>query len=187
MKILLLILLSSILLSCRTKHKITTTHKENTKESERIKVDSSSLQSLQSIQSQSDDVLQKEEKNEISGDLLIRGKSDGDNPFVYHNVVGNDTLQSISIMGNAEYTISNHYTKANNQKTEVKKEVSAKIVQDVTQKTASKESLKEIASKVSEETQKIKLNGFDAAAWIFITIVGITLILIFFTYKYLKK
>ncbi|MDW9382811.1 hypothetical protein [Chryseobacterium sp. JV558] len=185
-KILLLIILSSFMLGCRSKHKITTTYKENTKETEKVKVDSSSLHSSQSTQSKSVDVKLEEKTNEISGDLLIKGKSDTANPFVFHNVIGRDTVQSISIMGNAEYSISNHYAKTNHEKAEVRKEESIQAIHDLTQKVSSKETIREVASKVSEETKKIQSNGFEIAAWIFITIVGITLILIFFTYKYFK-
>jgi len=185
-KILLLIILSSFMLGCRSKHKVTTTYQENTKETEKVKVDSSSLQSSQSTQSKSADVILKEETNEMSGDLLIKGKSDASNPFVFHNVIGRDTIQSISIMGNAEYSINNHYVKTSHEKAEVKKAEIIHVIQEVTQKTGSKETVKEVASKVSEETKKIQSDGFEIVAWIIITILGITLILIFFTYKYFK-
>jgi len=185
-KILLLIILSSFILGCRSKHKITTTYKENTKETEKVKVDSSSLHNLQSTESKTADVALKEDINEISGDLLIKGKSDASNPFVFHNVIGRDTIQSISIMGNAEYSINNHYAKINHEKAEVKKEESFHVIQDLTRKTSSKETSREVASKVSEETKNIQSNGFEIVAWIFIAILGITLILIFFTYKYFK-
>lgn len=185
-KILLLLILSSLMLGCRSKHKITATYKENTKKTEEIKADSLILQNSQSAQSISDEVSLKEERNEISGELLIKGKSDASNPFVFHNVVGRDTLQRISIVGNAEYSISSYYAKANHEKSEVKKEETNHVIQDLTQKTSSKETVKEVASKVSEETRKIQTDGLEILAWIFITIIGITLILIFFTYKYFK-
>ena len=186
-QILLLILLSSLMMGCRSKHKITTTYKENTKETEHIKVDSLSGHGSQSIQSENAEVLVQEKKNEISGEVLIKGKSDASNPFVFHNVVEGDTIQSISIKGNAEYLINNHYIKADHKKSEIKKSETTEIVKDSVQKTLTKETTKEIASKVSEENKKITSTGFEAAAWIFITIIGITLILIFFTYKYFKK
>lgn len=186
-KILLLLILSSIILCCRTKHKITTLEKESRKESEKVKVDSFSLQNLKTSQSKSTNVLLNEKNNEISGDLLIQGESDVANPFVFHNVVGGDTIQLISIIGNAKYAISNHYAKAEYKKTEVTKEKSNNSIKDSAHRTVSKETIKEAASEVSEETKKIKVNGFEVAAWIFITILGITLILLFFTYKYLKK
>lgn len=186
-KILLLIIFSGLILCCRTKTKIATTYKEYKKETEKVKVDSLSLQSLQSTQSTSADVLLKEEKNETSGEILIKGKSDESNPFVFHNVVGSDTIQSISIMGTAEYAITNHYAKSSNKKTENRKEESTNSIQDLSQIAVSKETIKEAASVISEETKKIKVNGFELTAWIFMTILGITLILIFFTYKYFKK
>lgn len=185
-KILLLLILSSLMLGCRSKHKITATYKENTKKIEKIKSDSLILQSSQSTQSLSDEVLLKEERNEISGDLLIKGKSDASNPFVFHNVIGRDTIQRISIVGNAEYSISSYYAKVNHEKSEVKKEEITHVAQDVTQKTISKETVKEVASNVSEETKEIQSDGLEILAWIFITIIGITLVLIFFTYKYFK-
>lgn len=186
-KILLLIIFSGLILCCRSKTKIATTYTEDKKETEKVKVDSLSLQSLQSAQSTSFDVLLKEEKNETSGEILIKGKSDPFNPFVFHNVVGGDTIQSISIMGTAEYAITNHYAKTSNEKIENKKEESTNSIQDLSQIAVSKETIKEAASVISEETKKIKINGFELAAWIFTTILGITLILIFFTYKYFKK
>ncbi len=61
------------------------------------------------------------------------------------------------------------------------------MIQDSAQQSVSKETIKEVDAKISEETKNIKLNGLDAAAWVFITIMGITLILLFFTYTYFKK
>ena len=187
MRIIILILLSSLFLGCRSKHKITTSYKENRTETEKVKTDSSSLKNLQSVQIISEDVSLKESKDEMSGDIVIKGKSDVSNPFVFHNVMGKDTIQSISIMGNAEYTISNHYMKADHKKSEVKKSESVYIVQDAAQKAVSKETIKEVKAKASEETRKVKSTGFEVAAWIFITLIGIALIIVFFIYKYLKK
>ncbi|WP_241285379.1 hypothetical protein [Chryseobacterium arthrosphaerae] len=186
-KILLLILLSSLMMGCRSKHKITTTYKENTKEKEKVKTDSSGFRNIQSVQSKSDEVLVKESKDEISGDLLIQGKSDASSPFTFHQVIGGDTIQSISIKGTAEYSISNRYTKGDYRKQETKTEESANRIQDSAQQSVSKEAIREVDAKISEQTKNIKLNGLDAAAWVFITIMGITLTLLFFTYKYFKK
>ncbi len=187
-KILLLILFSGLILGCcRSKNKIITVSKENKRETEKVKVDSLSLKSLESTQNKSTDIATHESKDEISGDILIKGKSDLLNPFVFHNIVEKDTVQSISIIGNAEYIINNHYKKASSEKTENKKENSTNIFQDLAQNTVSKDIIKENTSITSEETKKVKVTGFEIAAWIFITIIGITLILIFFTYKYFKK
>ncbi|VXB17260.1 hypothetical protein [Chryseobacterium sp. 8AT] len=186
-KILLPILFSGLILCCRSKHKITTAYQANKKETEQGKVDSVSVKNMQSAQNTSVDALLKEKKNETSGEILITGKSDPSNPFVFHNIVGKDTIQSISIIGNAEYSINNHYTKVDNKKSEVKKEKFTNIIQDLAHNTVSKERIKEADSAVFEETKTIKANGPQAGTWIVITIVIFFLIFIFFIYKYFKK
>lgn len=186
-KILLLIIFSGLILCCRSKHKITSTYKENKSETEKVKVDSASVQSTKSIQNKAVDALVKEKKNEISGEVLITGKSDLSNPFVFHNVVGSDTVQSISIIGNAEYAINNHYLKTDNKNSEVRKEEFTYIFQDSAQNAVLKEANREIDSVVFEETKNIHSTGFQAGTWIVITIVVTFLIFIFFVYKYFKK
>jgi hypothetical protein len=109
-----------------------------------------SVQNLKLVQNSSADVLLNEKKNETSGQILIKGKSDVSNPFVFHNV-GNDTIQSISIMGSAEYSISNHYTKVDHNQSEVKKSESVNKVQDIAKNVVSKETNKEISSAISQD------------------------------------
>lgn len=187
-KILLLIIFSGLILGCcRSKQKITTVSKENTRETGKVKIDSLSVQSSEAVQNKSADLSITEKINETSGDISIKGKSDASNPFVFHNVIGKDTVQSISILGNAEYSISNHYAKTFNKKTENNKQEITDIFQQKNQNTVFKEIEKEKTSVVSQETKKIKVTGFEIAAWICLTILGITLILLFFTYKYFKR
>lgn len=187
-KILLLIIFCSLILGCcRSKQKMTTVSRENIRETEKEKTDSLNLQRSETIQTSLENISATEKNNEISGDILVNGKSDASNPFVFHNVVGKDTVQSISILGNAEYSIRNHYTKTSNKKTESQKEEFTSTFQQENQNAVSKEIQKEKASVVSRETKKIKVSGFGIAAWIFITVFGITVILLFFTYKYFKR
>ncbi|WEK71292.1 MAG: hypothetical protein P0Y62_06960 [Candidatus Chryseobacterium colombiense] len=186
-KIILLLFLSSLILGCRSKHKITTSYQEDKKETAKVKVDSLSVQNLKLVQNSSADVLLNEKKNETSGQILIKGKSDASNPFVFHNVIGNDTIQSISIMGSAEYSISNHYIKSDHNQSESKKSESVNKVQDIAKNVVSKETNKEISSAISQDIKKIQSNGFQAGAWIVITLIAIILILAFFTYKYFRK
>jgi len=186
-KILLLIIFSGLILCCRTKSKVVTDYKEHKKETEQLKVDSVSAQNLKTIQSTSLNSFLKENKNETLGDVLIKGKSDLLNPFVFHNVVGKDTVQSISIIGNAEYSINSHYAKTDHEKSEVRKEIFTTVFQDLAQNTVSKEKIKEADSAFSEETKNIKSTGFQAGTWIVITIVVNFLIFIFFIYIYFKK
>lgn len=187
MKILVLISVISIAFACRSKHKIINDYKENFKETQNLKIDSLSSQNSKTLQNESSDLTVQEKKNEMSGNISIKGRSDEFHPFVFHNVVGSDTIQSISIMGTAEYLISNHYTKYNNQKSEVTKRESTNIIQDSAHQSVLKENGKEVYLEVNQKTKEIKAKGFQAGTWIVITIVTIILILIFFTYKYFKK
>ncbi|SMP13171.1 hypothetical protein [Chryseobacterium profundimaris] len=187
-KILLLMIFCCLILGCcRSKQKVTTVSRENIQETQKEKVDSLSLQRSETIQTGLENISTTEKNNEISEDISVKGKSDISNPFVFHNVVGKDTVQSISILGNAEYSIRNHYTKTSNKKTESRKDEFTNAFQQENQNTVSKETEKEKTSVVSQETKTIKVTGFGIAAWIFITVFGITVILLFFTYKYFKR
>jgi len=185
--ILLLIIFSSLISGCRTKNKITAAYKENKKEKEKVNVDSLRIENSKSIQKTSVEALIEEKQNETSGEILIKGISDLSNPFVFHQVVGNDTLQSISITGNAEYLVNNHYTKTDNKKLETKRDEVVNIFQGLAQSNVSQEKIKEVDSAFSEESKNIQSNGFQAATWIVVTIVVTFLIFIFFFYKYFKK
>lgn len=186
-KILGLLFLVSIAFGCRSKNKITASYKENIKEIENVKIDSIGLESSKSIQNIETSGFVNEKKNETSGDIVITGKSDLSNPFVFHNVVGWDTIQSISIIGNAEYLINNHFSKTDNKKSETKRGEFISVIQDLSHKAVSKEKNKETISEISQKTNKITANGFQAGTWIVITTVAVFLIFIFFTYKYFKK
>lgn len=186
-KHLLLIALMSIVSGCRTKNKVITNYEEKKQESELVKIDSLSSQNQQSVKNASSETLSDDRKDEKSGDVFIHGTSDQSSPFVYHNIVGKDTLQSISIVGNAEYIINTHYAKSDNKISETKKEQSVTLLRNNDRKVISRETQKESDLTISAQTKKIKVTGFQAGAWIVITIIAGILILAFFTYKYFKK
>ncbi|CEJ71247.1 hypothetical protein BN1195_03592 [Chryseobacterium oranimense G311] len=186
-KILILILLSSLVLGCRTKQKTSFYRKEGRTEIERLKVDSVKEINLKESTKKVTDNSVKNKKEEFSGDIIIKGKSDTLNPLIFHNVVSGDTLQSIMIRGKADYYIANHYKKSS----EDKKETSSKEELNVIQKTArdlvSKENIKDVASKVEQGAKKIKTSGFQAGFWIVLAVLGIVAIVGFGIYKYLKR
>lgn len=166
---------------------MTASYKENSREKEMVKIDSVGSESSKSIQNTETSAFINENKNETSGDVVITGKSDESNPFVFHNIVGRDTIQSISIKGNAEYLINNHFSKTDNKKSETKREEFISVIQDLSHIAVSKEKNQEAESEISQKTNKIAAKGFQAGTWIVITTVLVFLIFIFFTYKYFKK
>ncbi|AZA60769.1 hypothetical protein EG340_06825 [Chryseobacterium indoltheticum] len=161
--------------------------KEGKTEVERVKVDSVKEIIRKDETKKITDQAVKKQVEDFSGDIIIKGKADSLTPLVYHNVVGKDTLQSILIKGNADFTISNHYKKAEEKTEGSKKEESTNFIQDLAKTAVSKETIKDVASAVSTKTNDITSTGFQAGTWIVITIVVTFLIFIFFVYKYFKK
>lgn len=186
-QIIILILLSSLLFSCRTRQKSVSFTKEGRTEIERVKVDSFKEAAKKEDVTKVTDEVKQVKKEDFSGDIIIKGKSDSLNPLVYHNIAGKDTLQSITIKGNAEFTINNHYKKETEDSKQIQKEQSTNIIQDLAKTAVSKETIKDVASAVTSTTKNIKSYGLQAGTWIVITIVLIFLIFIFFVYKYFKK
>ncbi|AZA73583.1 hypothetical protein [Chryseobacterium indoltheticum] len=161
--------------------------KEGKTEVERVKLDSVKEIIRKDETKKITDQVVKKKVEDFSGDIIIKGKADSLTPLVYHNVVGKDTLQSILIKGNADFTISNHYKKAEEKTEGCKKEESTNFIQDLAKTAVSKETIKDVASAVSTKTNDITSTGFQAGTWIVITIVVTFLIFIFFVYKYFKK
>lgn len=186
-KILIIILLSSLLLGCRTKHKTSFYSKEGKTEIERITLDSVKEKSVKESTKKIVDQTIKKQTEDFSGDIVIRGKSDTLNPLIFHNIISGDTLQSIVIRGTADYYINNHYRKTAEDKKEKSSEEKTNIIQELAKDAVSKETIKKVAAEVEKKTNDIKTKGFQAGTWIIVAILGIVFIIIFFTYKYLKK
>lgn len=186
-KILILILLSSLILGCRTRTKTSFYSKEGKTEIERVRVDSVNSVSVKNLQKKVSDNNVKQKKEDFSGDIIIKGKSDTLTPFVYHNVINGDTIQSISISGNAAYTINNHYKKSEENKQESKSTESLNEVQKIARSAVSKETIKDVASAVTSTAVEIKSKGFTFGAWSMIIAWGAVLIGACILLYYLSK
>ncbi|ROI05441.1 hypothetical protein EGI16_03380 [Chryseobacterium sp. G0240] len=187
LKILIIILLSSILLGCRTKHKASFYLKEGRTEIERITLDSVKEKTVKESSKKVTDQTVKLKKEGFSGDIIIRGKSDTLNPLIFHNVVSGDTLQSIVIRGTADYYINNHYRKTTENKKQSSGEEKTNFIQDLAKTAVSKETIKEVAAEVMQKTNDIKTKGFQAGMWIWLGVISVISIIIFAIYKYFKK
>lgn len=187
LRILIIILLSSLLVSCRTKHKTFFYTKEERTEIERITLDSVKEKTVKETTKKIADQTIKKRMEEFSGDIVIRGKADTLNPLIFHNIVSGDTLQSVVIRGTADYYINNHYRKSTEGKKESFSEEKTNIIQEAAKELVSKSTIKAVAAEVVQKTKEIKSTGFQAGFWIWIAIISIVGIVIFFTYKYLKK
>lgn len=186
LKILIIVILSSLLLGCRTKHKTSFYSKEGRTEIERVTLDSVKEKTVKESTKKVTDQTVKKQLQDFSGDIVVKGKSDTLNPLIFHNVVSGDTLQSIVIRGTADYYINNHYRKLEEDKKETSSEEKTNIIQDLAKTAVSKETIKKVAAEVEKKTTEIKTTGFQAGLWIVLAVLGVVGIIIFGIYKYFK-
>lgn len=185
-RILIIILLSSLLLGCRTKHKTSFISKEGRTEIERVALDSVKEKTVKESTKKVTDQTVKKKLEDFSGDIIIKGKSDTLNPLIFHNVVSGDTLQSIIIKGTADYRIYNKYSKYAEDNKETSREEKTNIIQDLAKTAVSKETIKAVAAEVEKKTTEIKSTGFQAGIWIILIVLGVVAIVVFGIYKYFK-
>lgn len=185
-QILILIVLLS-LLGCRTKQKASFYKTEGRTEIERVKLDSVRETVNKNDTKKVTDNTVQNQKSEFEGDIVIKGKSDSLNPLEFHNIVGSDTLQSITIRGNADYVINNRFKNSKEDLKDSKKEKSTNVIQQTARDLVSKETIKEVAAVVTEKSKEMKVKGFTFGVW---SVVIIMFILIFGTgiiYFYVSK
>jgi len=187
MKQILILLILFSLAACRTKQKAVMMSKETRTETARVKLDSLKETAVKQEVKKVIDNITQEKKDEFSGDITIKGKSDSLNPLEFHNVVNGDTLQSISIRGNADYVIQNRFQKSDNNKIESVKEEKLDVIQKAARDLVSKETIDDVAATVENKTRQITSRGFQAGAWIIWGVIGIVLVIAGYLYFYFKR
>jgi hypothetical protein len=187
MKILIPLIAILLLVGCKTKQtlKQLEIQKELVKNSSII--DSNSQESKLVEQNNIKEIQQIDNKKENFTESEIKGKSDTDNPIEFYNVDNGDTLQTIKVIGNADVFIKTKTSKLEHNKKDISSQSFTEKLKEFSQNIVQENNINERVSEMKKKTQDIKLKGFQAGVWIFMTILGITLILIFFTYRYFKK
>jgi len=185
-QILILIILFSFL-GCRTKQKASFYKTEGRTDIERIKFDSLRETVKKNETKKVTDNSVQQQKSEFEGDIIIKGKSDSLNPLEFHNVVGSDTLQSITIRGNADYVINNHFKNSKEDTKESRKENSTNVIQQTARDLVSKETIKEVAAVVTEKTREIKAKGFQFGVWITVILWGLGIIAVLGLILWIRK
>ena len=185
-KKILIVVLLVLMISCRTTHKTSLLTQDGRTEIERVKLDSVREKTVKESTNKTLDQIVKKQTEELTGDIVIRGKADTINPLVFHNVVSGDTLQSIVIKGAADYYIKNRYQKSKEDKSETSKEEKINAFTEKVKSVISEDNIKVVASEVIQKSKEVKSRGIQAAVWIFLAVVAITSILFYFIYKYFK-
>ena len=181
-KIIMLIFLCS-LLSCSSRKKHVEFSEEGKTEVERISLDSLKSEIAKTETKKVIDKTIEQKKNEISGDIIIKGKTDSLQDFKFHNVVNGDTLQVINIKGNSTFEIKNKYSKSEEKTVEKNKEENLNIIQQVARTAVAKTTIKKIATEMKKVDKDVKSKGFTFPVYLIAGIVIVVLVLLWFLWK----
>lgn len=178
----MLILLCS-LLSCSSRKKHVEFSEEGKTEVERISLDSLKSETAKTETKKVTDKTIEQKKNEISGDIIIKGKTDSLQDFNFHNVVNGDTISDIYISGNADFIIKNRWKQID--KKEIKETVTEKlnIIATIARKSVAQKTIKEVAEKIKSKEVSVKSSGFQFPVYLIIGFAVLLLILLWFLWK----
>lgn len=183
---LLLILTVFLLFSCRTRKK-TDTHIQTSAVEAHLK-DSISVKEIKQEQVEKvQDKLQVDKRSQLKEKKIeIFGKAEIDKPFIFHEVEGKDTLQSIIIKGNAQFSVKSY--KRNNNHTTDKKEVKERLngVQELARNAVSQKTINEVATEIRKTSKEVKSSGFTFGTWVWIILASVLIIAGLGTYIYFK-
>ncbi|MBT0572528.1 hypothetical protein OKE68_11615 [Riemerella anatipestifer] len=183
----LLIIAVLLLFSCRTRKK-TDTHIQSKTVEVKLK-DSISVREIKQEQTTKvQDKLQIDKHSKHQEKKIeIFGNTEPEMPFVFHEVEGKDTLQSIIINGNAQFSVKSF--KKSSQHTTEKKEEQEHLneVQELARNAVSQRTINEVANEIRAVSNEVKSSGFTFGTWVWIIIGSILIIAGAVLYFYLKR
>jgi hypothetical protein len=185
LKIISLIVISFLFFGCRSRKLDRLIKTEIHQTAEKIKKDSASevseTQEKFFVKKQVEN--NKEESKDT--DIEIKGKSQPEKPFVFHQVENGDTISSVKIIGNADFTIKTKTHKSESENQKIAEDKSLNTIQKIARESISKETIKETADAIITEAKRVESSGFQFGAyaaligWGTATIVVIGLIIYF--------
>lgn len=186
MRTAILIVIVVLLTGCRTKKVITSksTEIEQIQQVSTKKVESQVEKVEDKQQIIKSDILDHKKENKT--DFEVKGKAETGKPIEIYNVENGDTLQAIRVNGNANVHI---LTKASQSDHIRKENVSESLIgkfKEFSENIVEENNVKKRVQQVKQKTTEIKATGFQGGMWIVFAVLGIVLIVIFFTYKYFK-
>lgn len=186
-KIAIILLISFLILGCKTKKVLKTNVKEVEKIETISKTESTEKSQVKELTSAKIAQVQQEEKKEEKIDVEINGKVDKDNPLTYYNVVNGDTIDLFKITGNADFIFksSKHNKKSdinNNSTTNTSnsKDSDISIYNAV-------ENVKNTVKQVQTKTVEVVKKDFTIGSYIVFLLWGLAIIALIIFIIWLKK
>lgn len=180
-----LLAISFLLLNCRSRTK--EVEALSFKQAEVSIIDTFSIDSTEQEINEVKRVKKTEEKKAetSSGEIEIKGSADAETPFTYENIVNGDTLQSITITGNADFIIKNYNRK---EETVNKEETVSKfknIISAVARTAVAKSTIKDVAKEIKSVKKATESKGFVFPVYLIIFgILAFILLLLFLWNKF---
>ena len=186
-KIIWIILISFLILGCRTKKVLKTESKqvETTQINKSEKKDE--IKVIKDTELKKDETIKSEFKNEEKQQVEITGKSENDKPLSYYNIVNGDTIDLFKVTGNADVifkSYKNTLNSASNSKynAEYQKEnKSENIISSVVN------SASETVKNVQEKSVQVVKKNFSFGTYAVFVIWGIVVIALLIGIYYLRK
>lgn len=186
-RIILIVLISFLILGCKTKRTLKTESKEVLKEQVSIKEEKIQKEALK--QSDVKEILTTEnvDQKEQKTDIQIIGKVDKENPITYYNVVDGDTIDLFKITGNADFIFKslnstqksniNNKSSTNTSNTKESEKSLSNAVENV------KEAVKDVHSKTVDVVKK----DFTIGTYVVFLIWGLALIALLVLVMWIRK
>lgn len=187
MRTAILIIITILLTGCRTKKVITSKSSEieqvqqtSTKKAESKVEKAEAKQQLKKSEIQ-------EQNKESQTDFEVKGKAETGKPIEVYNIENGDTVQAITVNGNADVRILSKTSKSDHVKKENNSESFIGKFKEFSENIVEENNIKKRVLEAKQKTKEIKATGFQAGLWIVLAILGVVGIVIFGIYKYFKK
>lgn len=175
-------------MSCRSRRKQVLEQKE--KKVQVIKKDSVSVEQKKDSVIIFKEIKKTEhvKKDENSGDIIIKGKSDSLKDFNYHNIINGDTISLIHIEGNAIFEIKNKWQKKQQDSEVSQKESNLNVVAKIARKAVAKKTIDEVAKEIKQTEKQTTATGFQWPVYLIAGIIFLVAIVLIIIIKfYLKR
>lgn len=176
-----------ILTSCKTKEVI----KKKTFEKEATKTTSVKDSVKNEAKTEEKKEVKKseisEKKSESKTEVEIKGKAETGNPFEIHEIENGDTVQTIKIIGNADFSIKTKRSKSDNSEKANVSETLENKLENFSRNLVREDVLKETAKEIRESAKEVTTKNFTFGAWLYGIIGTVFLIAAVWLWFYLKR
>lgn len=187
MKATLTIISILFLFGCRTK--ITSKEKEKTDEKIEIQIDRKyevhENVTNQKTETKKDEI--QEKKKESSTDIEIKGKAESGKPLEIYDIQNGDTIQSLTVIGNASINFKSKRSNSDNSKKEISESETQNIIEKISREVVKEKNLVKAGKTIKKSAKDLKVKDMSTGTYITAIVLGSSAIIMFFIFLYFKR